>query len=67
VKEKNMPKKTKVEQDYNEYTTAIEHKTQEEINKIKEKIERIKKEAEKVGETLGSKADKNESKEEEKS
>jgi predicted transcriptional regulator len=55
-----MPKKTKIEQNYDEYTAAIEHKTQEEINKIKEKIEKIKKEAEKVGETIESMTDKNE-------
>jgi hypothetical protein len=62
-----MPEKPKIEQDYEEYTAAIDRKTQEEINKIKEKIEKIKKEAEKVGETIESKTDKNESIKEEKS
>jgi hypothetical protein len=65
--EKNMPKKTKIEQDYSEYTATIERKTREELNKINEKIERVKKEAEKVGEALESRVNKDESKEGEKS
>lgn len=62
-----MPKKPKIEQDYDEYNAAIEQKTQEEIKKIKAKIEQVQKEAEKVGETLEPKASKNQPKGEEKS
>jgi hypothetical protein len=62
-----MPKKPKIEKDYEEYNAAIECKTQEEIQKIKQKIAKVKKEAEKVGETLESKSGKNQPKTEEKS
>jgi hypothetical protein len=64
---KNMSKKSKIEKDYDEYNATIEHKTQEEIKKIKNKIEQVKEEAEKVGEKLQPKATKYHSKGEEKS
>lgn len=50
----NDSKKPKVEQEYSEYDIAIESKTQEELKKLKERIAHLKKEAEKIGSTLES-------------
>ncbi len=64
---KSMSRKSKIEEDFDEYNAAIERKTQEEIKKIKNKIEQVEEEAEKVGKNLKPKATKSQSKGEEKS
>ena len=59
-----MPKKPKLDEDYKEYTLAIDRKAEEEIKKIREKIKTVKEEAEKIGETLESDLSEDKSKQE---
>jgi hypothetical protein len=58
-----MSIKQKLEQDYNDYNKTIERKAQEEIKKIRDKIAMVKEEAKKIGITLDSEIDKDDSKE----